>query len=146
MTDIHAYPKVELHLHLDCSLSYEAVSCLDPLSAERNMNMTMSLRRVCPDLAEYLKRAPKGYRLMQDKAALEYVVEDLFQQLAADSVIYAELRFAPLLHLEQGLTPEQVVDSVDLAVERMIRETGIEARRDLVHAASFHPGSEHGNS
>src|SRR5947209_13119557 len=43
-------------------------------------------------------------------------------------VIYVEFRFAPLLHLEQGLKPEEVVEAVDRATEECIRRTGIEAR------------------
>jgi adenosine deaminase len=65
---------------------------------------------------------------MQDEAALALVVEDVFEQLAADGVIYAEIRFAPLLHIERGLTPEQVVAAVDRATEACIRSSGIEAR------------------
>ena len=42
---------------------------------------------------------------MQTQPALELVTEDLFRQLPDDGVIYAEFRFAPLLHTEGGLTP-----------------------------------------
>jgi len=65
---------------------------------------------------------------MQSKDALKLVVEDMFEQLAADNIIYVELRYGPLLHLDEGLTPEEVVETVDRAVEECIRETGIEAR------------------
>ncbi len=65
------------------------------------------------------------------------VVEDLFEQLAADGVIYAEIRFAPLLHLERGLTPEQVVAAVDRATEASIRSSGIEARLILCTLRHF---------
>jgi len=65
---------------------------------------------------------------MQTEEALRLVVADLFEQLAADNVIYAEMRFAPLLHLDKGLTPEKVVAVVNGEVESQIRATGIEAR------------------
>jgi adenosine deaminase len=121
-------PKVELHLHLDCSLSYRAVARLDQsVSLEEYQREFIAPRR-CTSLADFLRRAPRGFQLMQDEAALSVVVEDLFEQLAADGVIYAEIRFAPLLHLERGLTPEQVVSAVDRATEACIRSTGIEAR------------------
>ena len=74
---------------------------------------------------------------MQDEAALQLVVEDLFEQLAADGVVYAEIRFAPLLHLERGLTPEQVVAAVDRATEACIRSSGIEARLILCTLRHF---------
>ena len=79
-----------------------------------------------------LGRAPRGFRLMQDEAALSLVVEDLFEQLAADGVIYSEIRFAPLLHLERGLKPAEVVAAVDRATEACIRSSGIEARLILL--------------
>ena len=91
----------------------------------------------CTNLADFLTRAPRGFKLMQDEAALALVVEDLFEQLAADGVIYSEIRFAPLLHLERGLTPEQVVAAVDRATESCIRSSGIEARLILCTLRHF---------
>jgi adenosine deaminase len=91
----------------------------------------------CTNLADFLARAPKGVQLLQAPVALKLVTEDLFRQLAADGVIYAELRFAPLLHLDEGLTPGEVVEIVDRAAETMIRETGIEARLILCTLRHF---------
>jgi len=76
---------------------------------------------------------------MQDEAALELVVEDLFEQLAADGVIYAEIRFAPLLHMERGLRAEKVVAAVDRATEDCIERSGIEARLILCTLRHFDP-------
>jgi adenosine deaminase len=130
-------PKVELHLHLDCSLSYAAVAQLDDsVSLEEYQREFIAPAR-CTNLADFLTRAPRGFKLMQDEAALAVVVEDLFEQLAADGVIYAEIRFAPLLHLERGLTPEQVVAAVDRATEASIRSSGIEARLILCTLRHF---------
>jgi adenosine deaminase len=130
-------PKVELHLHLDCSLSYAAVAQLDDsISLEEYRNEFIAPPR-CTSLADFLTRAPRGFQLMQDEAALALVVEDLFEQLAADGVIYAEIRFAPLLHLEQGLTPEQVAAAVDRATEACIRSSGIDARLILCTLRHF---------
>ncbi|HVP55145.1 MAG TPA: adenosine deaminase [Candidatus Eisenbacteria bacterium] len=119
---------MELHLQLDCSMSYEAVTALRPsLSrAEYEQDYVAPLR--CTNLAEFLSRAPKGFELMQNEASLELVTEDLFRQLVDDGVIYAELRFAPLLHTEQGLTADRAVEVVDRATEKLMRETGVEAR------------------
>src|SRR5271157_2437248 len=130
-------PKIELHLHLDCSLSFRAVSQLDPsISAEEYETEFIAPPR-CTSLADFLTRAPRGFQLMQDEAALELVTEDLFEQLAADGVIYAEIRFAPLLHLERGLTPEQVVAAVDRATEASILHSAIDARLILCTLRHF---------
>jgi adenosine deaminase len=120
--------KVELHLHLDCSLSYRVVSRLAPSVSRQEFDAEFVAPPQCSSLADFLMRAPRGFQLMQSEEALRLVVEDLFEQLAADNVIYAEIRYAPLLHLAGGLTPEAVVSIVDRATEQCIRATGIEAR------------------
>lgn len=125
---MEALPKVELHLHLDCSLSYKVVSRLQPSITEQEYERAFKSPRKCRDLAECLTYAAPAVKLMQTEESLRLVVEDAFEQLAADRVIYAELRFAPLLHLEQGLALEKVVESVDQAVKKCIENTGIEAR------------------
>jgi adenosine deaminase len=134
---VNELPKVELHLHLDCSLSYKAVSRLDDsISLEEYQREFIAPPR-CTSLVDFLTRAPRGFKLMQDEAALAVVVEDLFEQLALDGVIYAEIRFAPLLHLERGLTPERVVESIDRATEACIRSSGIDARLILCTLRHF---------
>ena len=123
-----ALPKVELHLHLDCSLSYDVVARLDPSISREEYDTEFVAPPQCASLADFLTRAPRGFQLMQTADALRLVTEDVFAQMEADHVIYAELRFAPLLHLAGGLAPEAVVEAVDRATEDCIRSTGIEAR------------------
>ncbi len=118
-------------------MSFAAVSQLDnSVSLEEYQREFIAPRR-CTSLADFLTRAPRGFQLMQDQAALTLVVNDLFEQLAADGVIYAEIRFAPLLHLERGLTPEQVVAVTDRATEACIRQSGIDARLILCTLRHF---------
>ena len=62
---------------------------------------------------------------MQTKENLTLAVLDLFDQLKQDNVIYAEMRFAPLEHINEGLNPEDVVGVVNSAVEEGITSTGI---------------------
>jgi adenosine deaminase len=121
-------PKVELHLHLDCSLSYEVVSQIDPSITLERYRTEFIAPRKCVDLADFLARAPSSYPLMQTEEQLRLVTLDLFEQLRRDNVLYAEIRFAPLLHTERGLTPRQVVASVEAATAEAVRNTGIEAR------------------
>jgi adenosine deaminase len=135
--DLTKLPKVELHLHLDCSLSYAAVSRLAPdVTRDEYLRDYVAPAR-CTNLADFLERAPKGFLLMQDETALRLVTEDLFQQLQADGVVYAEIRFAPLLHVNGGLTAERVVEIVNEAVELAGLETGIDARLILCTLRHF---------
>ncbi len=135
--DLKALPKLELHLHLDCSLSYQAVSHLAPHITREEYDTDFVAPAKCTNLADFLTRAPKGFQLMQTEYSLRHVTEDVFTQLKEDGVIYAELRFAPLLHVEQGLTPEHVIEIVDRATEDMIKETGVAARLILCTLRHF---------
>ena len=109
-------PKVELHLHLDCSLSYAVVQELDPSISYEEYRQHFVAPAKCTDLADYITRAIRGVELMQTPEQLRLVTLDLMQQLKADKVLYAEIRFAPLLHVAKGMTADEVVQSVLAAV------------------------------
>jgi adenosine deaminase len=126
--EVEGEAKVELHLHLDCSLSYNVVKKIDPSISEEQYRHEFVAPPKCEDLMDFLKRASKGFTLMQTKEALQWVVEDLFEQLKNDNVIYAEIRFAPFLHLEKGLTPYEVVQATEAATAAAVKRTGVEAR------------------
>lgn len=121
-------PKVELHLHLDCSLSFEVVQKIDPSVTRKEYEESFIAPAKCTDLADYISRAVKGFALMQTREQLRWVTLDLMEQLKADAVIYAEIRFAPLLHIAKGLTPHEVVEAVNEAVTEGRKATGVEAR------------------
>jgi len=63
---------------------------------------------------------------MQTKQDLELVTSDLFSQLKKDNVIYAEIRFAPLLHLDKGLSSYEVVKIISKISKKESKKTGIE--------------------
>jgi adenosine deaminase len=50
--------------------------------------------------------------VLQSGEALERVAGEAIEDLAADGVVYAELRFAPSLHCTKGLTREKAIESV----------------------------------
>ena len=122
-----SFPKIELHLHLDCSLSFEVVKKLRPDITQEKYEQDFIAPANCASLNEYLKCAQEPISIMQTKEQLEMVTIDLFDQLRKDNVIYAEIRFAPLQHLEEGLTAEEVVQIVNNMTEEAIQDTGIEA-------------------
>ena len=120
-------PKVELHLHLDCSLSYDVVKQLNPTVTNKEYKQSFIAPPKCTDLADYIKRSIKGFELMQTKEQLRLVTLDVFKQLKEDNVVYAEIRFAPLLHISKRLSPEQVVEEVNKATNEGIEKYGIDA-------------------
>lgn len=127
MIDYSAYPKVELHVHLDCCLSYAVIKQLDDTINEAEYREAFVAPPKCTDLADYIKRAIRGFELMQTPEQIRLVTFDLFQQLASDHVVYAEIRFAPLQHTMQGLLPVDVVKAVLAATEEAVAGFGIEA-------------------
>jgi len=135
--NLNTLPKVELHLHLDCCLSYEVVRRLAPDVTPEAFARDFVAPPKCRSLAEYLRTPPHHVALMQSEEALRLVVDDLFAQLARDHVVYAEIRFAPLFHTRHGLGSEQIVAIVDDAVARACAATGIKARIILATLRHF---------
>ena len=113
-------PKVVLHDHLDGGLrpatvielaadaGYRELPTTDPSSLAEWF--TRDEARSSLDL--YLGRFGHTVAVMQSVPALERVAAECAQDLADDGVVYAEVRFAPELHLEAGLSLDQVVDAV----------------------------------
>ncbi len=126
--DFRALPKIELHLHLDCSLSFSSVSRIDPTVTLQEYQQDYNAPLKCTDLAEFFKRAPKGTVLMQNEEQLRIVTADVFEQLQRDNVIYVELLLVPLMHTLKELTAEQVIGIVNDAVGQESQARGIEAR------------------
>jgi adenosine deaminase len=126
--DYQSMPKVELHSHLDCTLSYAAVSQLSPgITRDEYRRLYVAPAR-CESLADYLTYTRNGVALLQSRAALELAVSDLFDQLVEDRVIYSELRYAPFLHTARGLAVREVVKIVAAACDRAAARTGVDCR------------------
>ena len=106
------FPKIELHLHLDCSLSFDVVKQIDSNITLKDYKKLFQASPNCTSLKDYISCADRAIELMQPKENLELIVEDLFKQLKNDNVIYAEIRFAPLLHCDKNLTESEVVKIV----------------------------------
>lgn len=114
-------PKIELHLHLDCSLSYTAAKKINPVITPEQFKTNFIVPEKCNVLAEYIQKSDAEIELMQTRENLRLVTLDLMEQLKEDHVIYAEIRFAPLLHTSKGLTPYEVVEAVDQAISEGVK-------------------------
>src|SRR5436853_125255 len=135
--DFKSLPKIELHLHLDCSLSYTVVQAIDPSVTREEYEHNFIAPVKCTSLADFLTRAPKSIALMQTVEQLRLVTFDVFEQLQRDNVLYTEIRFAPLLHTEKGLSAEQVVETVNEATVKASQATSVEARLILCTLRHF---------
>ncbi len=108
---------IDLHLHLDGSLSVKTVKELaefQNIEIPENNEELLKLLRVnedCHDLTEYLEKFAFPGKLLQTKKALAISVYNLCEELKEQGLIYAEIRFAPQLHTAKGLTQTEVVES-----------------------------------
>lgn len=128
MEDFSDLPKIELHLHLDCSLSYDVVSRFDPEIGQEEYEQTFIAPDKCRNLVDYLTRAVRGVQLLQTPDQLRMATLDLLEQLHDDRVLYTEIRLGPHLHTAEGLSPEKVVEAVTKALEDGEKKTGVNAR------------------
>lgn len=113
-------PKVLLHDHLDGGLRPSTVLDLarevgyDDLPADDADSLARWFREAADSgsLERYLETFAHTVAVMQTAPALERVARECVEDLAADGVVYAEIRYAPEQHLEQGLTLDEVVEAV----------------------------------
>jgi adenosine deaminase len=113
-------PKVLLHDHLDGGLRPATVVDLAAESGYQDLPSTDAAGlgawfRDAADsgsLERYLETFAHTVGVMQTPTALRRVAAECAEDLADDGVVYAEVRFAPELHVEDGLTLDEVVDAV----------------------------------
>lgn len=111
LKEIQKLPKVELHLHLDGSLSLDLAKKLTNKSLNE-LKEEMIAKDKCESLTEYLTKFDTPISLMQTKENLTLAAQTLVNDLALQNVVYAEVRFAPMFHTQQGLTYEEIVEAV----------------------------------
>ena len=117
---IRRAPKALLHDHLDGGLRPSTVVELAAEHGYRGLPTTdvddlatwfhRGAKR--NDLVLYLETFAHTVGVMQQRSAIERVAYECARDLADDGVVYAEVRFAPELHTEAGLTLDEVVDDV----------------------------------
>ena len=134
--DLIAAPKVLLHDHLDGGLrpatiidlakdnNYEGLPSTEP-EALREVISRGANRN---DLVLYLETFAHTVAVMQTRESLERVAAECAEDLVADGVVYAEIRFAPELHREKGLTLDEVVTAVLAGFARGTAGTGLTVR------------------
>ncbi len=112
-------PKIELHCHLDGSVRVNTIidiaknEKIDIPSLEENkIKNLVEVPKDCKSLMEYLKRFELPNAIMQSKESLERIAFELLEDSSKENIKYIEVRFAPQLHINKGLSISEVIESV----------------------------------
>lgn len=121
--ELKALPKVELHCHLDGSLSREFI--------EKRLGRVvraeeLSVEEDCRSLAEYLEKFALPGQCLMDEEGLEEAAYDVLKSMSQENVCYAEVRFAPLLHENEKMKCDRVIEAVLCGMERAKAKFGVE--------------------
>lgn len=129
LESIRQAPKALLHDHLDGGLrpatvlelaeanGYDGLPTtdLEELTAYFRHAAHTAFANADPDtksLMRYLEPFTHTVGVMQTREALYRVALECVEDLAADNVVYAEVRFAPELHIDTGLSLDAVLEAV----------------------------------
>ena len=122
---IEKIPKVELHDHLDGGVRPETIIDMAKeypidLPASEPDKLVAWFHRGADrqNLALYLEGFSVTISVMQTEGGLERIAYEAMEDRSRDNVMYVEIRFAPIQHLQKGLNLEQVVESVLRGLER----------------------------
>ncbi|MBS1183584.1 MAG: add [Proteobacteria bacterium] len=137
--DFTAKPKIELHVHLDCSLTRRALHRLGNPIGEADFARVYTAPERCSTLLAYLMAIEPSCAVLQTAGALRIAMEELMRALAGDGVIYAEIRFAPHTHQRQGLSLDEVMEAVTDGLTAGSNATGLHAGLILCALRDFAP-------
>lgn len=120
---------IELHLHLDGSLRPKTVwelgkeQCID-LGAKdiEELKFMMEVPDDCKTLHECLERFDLPLKVLQTADAVERVSYEIVEDLSKLGIDYAEIRFAPQLSTNKGLTQSEVVEAAIKGVKRGMKD------------------------
>lgn len=128
---VHLLPKTDLHVHLDGSIRpatlldlYRKEGFDTPATTPEEMAAIVRVTSGV-SLPEYLEKFAMTLRVLQRPEAIERVAFELAEDAARENVRHLEVRYAPILHRERGLSLTDVMDAVLRGLKRAEAETGI---------------------
>lgn len=132
------YGKIDLHLHLDGSLSAETLLKLAqrddielPADTPQGLRPFLTVKRDCESLNEYLKCFDLPLAVLQSNKNLSLAAYELGIELSQKGLCYGEIRFAPQLHRQRGLTQAEAVKAVLSGLHRAVKESNIRLKAIL---------------
>lgn len=127
---IERFGQIDLHLHLDGSLSEDTIRKLAkrenvalPAETAEGLRSCLTVEPGCESLNEYLKCFDLPLAVLQTEENLSLAAYELGRELAKKGLRYAEIRFAPQFHTRKGLTQEEAVKAVLSGLHKAEKET-----------------------
>lgn len=142
---IKAFPKTDLHCHLDGSLRPET---LKELAIQNGVklpydDMDELVRYMhCENstsLPDYLKRFDITLSVMQDPQSVERIAYELCEDAAAENVRWLEVRYSPILHVRKGMKIMDNLEAVIRGMRRAERDFGIRGGVIVCGMRSYDP-------
>jgi len=133
---IQSWPKAELHSHLDGAVRLTTIlelaeqqGKMELLPAQTMEGLAVELAKVddSKDLWDYLAWFKYTIGIMQTEEALSRVAFEMAEDFALENVRYVEVRFGPVLHTQEGLSMEAVMDAVLDGLSRAQAQYGIQS-------------------
>ncbi|MCQ2001657.1 adenosine deaminase [Arthrobacter zhaoxinii] len=125
--DVRSLPKVSLHDHLDGGLRPATIVELAaaaghtlPSTDPAGLGEWFRESADSGSLERYLETFDHTIAVMQTRGDLVRVAREFVEDLAADGVVYAEVRWAPEQHLQAGLSLDEAVEAVQAGIEEGI--------------------------
>ena len=113
---ISKMPKIELHCHLDGSISFPLAAKLlrarGENYTEEELRALMTAPAECSSLTEYLRSFDLPNEVLQRPQELTEAAKDLALCAAKENVRYIEVRFAPQFFTAEGLSIRKVLEAV----------------------------------
>lgn len=119
----NSIPRIDLHCHLDGSLSQ---GCIEALLGRTVSREELQVAPDCRDLAQYLEKFDLPLLCLQNPEGLKRAGFDFMENAAKDRLQYVETRFAPLLSKNDTMGTAKVIESVLEGMEQGKKEFGVE--------------------
>jgi len=131
LKEIQEMPKVILHVHIDGSGRAETVYKWlkeqgKDVTLEEVKQELMLAKDWRGDLNKYLQKFALPLEVLQTEEHIEQATYELFEDLAKQNVIYAEVRFAPSLHTREGLSYNKIVEAAIRGMNKAKKDFGID--------------------
>ena len=120
--ELRKLPKIELHCHLDGSLSREFIEERLGRSVEET---EIRVSEDCRNLEEYLGKFVLPIACLQDQAGLTGAGYDVLRTMGSESVCYAEIRFDPIACGLEGMSTEQAIEALLGGLEKGKQDFGV---------------------